>query len=76
MPNADREFQAACVQFDVRPGDIAANTAAMCAGIEEAVGAGARLCVLPELWATSFLPQFDDDVVRQADAAEAELREL
>ena len=77
MPHAaDREFHAACVQFDVRPGDVAANAAAMRAGIEEAVAANARLCVLPEMWATSFLPQFDDDVVQQADAAEAELREL
>lgn len=74
--SADREFQAACVQFDVRPGDVAANAAAMRAGIEEAVAANARLCVLPELWATSFLPQFDDDVAQQAEAAEAELREL
>jgi len=74
--SADREFQAACVQFDVRPGDVAANASALQAGIEEAVAAGARLCVLPEMWATSFLPQFDDDVVQQAEAAEAELREL
>jgi predicted amidohydrolase len=49
------EFLAACVQFDVRPGDVAANCAAMRAGVEEAVAAGARLCVLPELWSTSFL---------------------
>ncbi|MFN9306157.1 MAG: nitrilase-related carbon-nitrogen hydrolase [Planctomycetota bacterium] len=77
MPTAaDRDFQAACVQFDVRPGDVPANVAAMRAGIEEAAAAGARFCVLPELWATSFLPQFDDDVVQQAEAAEAELREL
>jgi predicted amidohydrolase len=34
------------------------------------------MVVLPELWATSFLPQFDDDVVQQAEAAENELREL
>ena len=72
----DRDFLAACVQFDVRPGDVAANVAATSAGIEEAVGAGARLVVLPELWATSFLPQFDDDVVQQADAAEEHLRQL
>jgi omega-amidase len=57
---ADRDFLAACVQFDVRPGDVA----------------GAELCVLPELWSTSFLPQFDDEVVRQAEEAEKELAEL
>jgi predicted amidohydrolase len=70
------EFLAACVQFDVRPGDVAANTAAMQAGIEEAVSAGARLVVLPELWATSFLPHFDEELLQQAAAAEEELREL
>ncbi len=74
--SADREFLAACVQFDVRPGDVAANCAAMRAGIEEAVAAGASFCVLPELWSTSFLPQFDDDVVQQANEAERELAEL
>lgn len=70
------EFLAACVQFDVRPGDVAANVAAMRAGVEEAVAGGARLCVLPELWATSFLSTFEDSVLAEAAAAEAELREL
>ena len=73
---ADRDFLAACVQFDVRPGDVATNCAAMRAGIEEAVSAGAKMCVLPELWSTSFLPQFDDDVVREAQEGERELAEL
>ncbi len=72
----ERDFLAACVQFDVCPGDVAANLAATSAGIEEAVGAGARLVVLPEMWATSFLPQFDEDMLLQAEAAEQELREL
>src|SRR5688572_6081840 len=49
------DYRAACVQFDVRPGDVAANVAAMRTGVEEAVAAGAALCVLPELWSTSFL---------------------
>jgi omega-amidase len=72
----DRDFVAACVQFDVRPADVATNCAAMRAGVEEAVLAGARLCVLPELWSTSFLPQFDDEIVQQAEEAERELAEL
>jgi predicted amidohydrolase len=70
---ATDEFSAACVQFDVRPGDVVANCAAMREGVAEAVGAGARLCVLPELWSTSFLSQFDDGIVQQAEDAEAEL---
>jgi omega-amidase len=73
---SDRDFIGACVQFDVRPGDVAANVAAMRAGVDEAVAANARLCVLPELWSTSFLPAFDEDLVRQAEAAEQELAEL
>lgn len=70
------EFLAACVQFDVRPGDVAANSAAMRAGVEEAVSAGARLCVLPELWSTSFLSTFEEATVAEAEQAEAELAEL
>ncbi len=74
--DASDEFLAACVQFDVRPGDVAANVAAMRAGVEEAVAGGARLCVLPELWATSFLSTFEESLQADAAAAEAELCEL
>ena len=70
------EYQAACVQFDVRAGDVDANVAAMETGIEEAAAAGARLCVLPELWSTSFATEYDADLVRQALAADERLREL
>jgi predicted amidohydrolase len=70
------DFLAACVQFDVRAGDVAANCAAMRAGVEEAVASGARLCVLPEMWSTSFLPAFAEPVLAEAEAAENELREL
>lgn len=74
-PTVD-EFVAGCVQFDVRPGDVAANVAAMRAGVEEAVAAGAVLCVLPELWSTSFLSSLDDDALRQSAAAERDLCEI
>jgi predicted amidohydrolase len=70
------EFQAACIQFDVRPGDVDANVSAMQTGIEEAAAAGARLCVLPELWSTSFAGEIDDELIRQAAEAEATLRAL
>ncbi|MBX3462051.1 MAG: carbon-nitrogen family hydrolase [Planctomycetes bacterium] len=69
-------FRAACIQFDVRSGDVAANCAAMRAGIEEAAAAGAALCVLPELWSTSFLSTFDDATIAAAEAADRELQEL
>ena len=70
------DYLAACVQFDVRAGDVAANCASMRAGVEEAVASGARLCVLPEMWSTSFLPAFAEPVLAEAEAAENELREL
>lgn len=70
------EYRAACIQFDVRPGDVATNCAAMRAGVEEAADAGALLCVLPELWSTSFLTTFDDEIVAAAEAADRELQEL
>jgi len=75
-PATKEDYLAACVQFDVRPGDVEANTAAMRTGVEEAVAAGAELCVLPELWTTSFLANIDEKVLRAAEAAEQELREL
>ncbi|HEX5051078.1 MAG TPA: nitrilase-related carbon-nitrogen hydrolase [Planctomycetota bacterium] len=70
------EFLAACVQFDVRPGDVAANLAAMRAGVDEAVAAGSRLCVLPELWSTSFLQKLEPTVLHEAKGAEEDVREL
>jgi omega-amidase len=70
------DYLAACVQFDVQTGDVAANRAAMQSGIEEAVEGGARLCVLPELWSTSFCGSFGDDLVRQAADADAHLCDL
>ncbi len=79
MPSPDEDsaiLTAACLQFDVRSGDVAANCAAMRAGIEEAADAGARLCVLPELWSTSFLGEIDASVLREVADAERELREL
>ena len=73
---ASDEYQAACVQFDVASGDVSANTVSMQKGIEEAVAAGARLCVLPELWSTSFLTEFDEALFAAVDEAETRLCEL
>lgn len=63
-------FAAACVQFDVRAGDVAANRAAAEAGIGAAAAEGAQLIVLPEMWSTSFQERYSPAVV--AAAAEAE----
>ena len=73
---APEEYYAACVQFDVAAGDVAKNIESMRTGIEAAVTAGARLCVLPELWSTSFLSGFNDELFAQVNAAEKTLREL
>ncbi|MBL8724896.1 MAG: carbon-nitrogen family hydrolase [Planctomycetes bacterium] len=70
------DFVAACVQFDVRQGDVAANLTAVRDGITEAIAAGATLVVLPELWATSFLAEYDAATLAEAAAAEREVREL
>jgi predicted amidohydrolase len=67
---------AACVQFDVRRGDVDANVRSVRDGLELAIAASARLCVLPELWSTSFMPGYAPDVLAAAAAAEHELREL
>ncbi|MCA8978206.1 MAG: carbon-nitrogen family hydrolase [Planctomycetes bacterium] len=72
----DQLFTAACVQFDVRPGDVAENLASVRAGLEEAAEAGARLCVLPELWSTSFSAACSKELLDEAEAAEQELRNL
>lgn len=67
---------AACVQFDVRRGDVASNLSRAEAGIADAAKNGARLCVLPEMWSTSFLPSYDNAQIAAAEAAEARIAEL
>lgn len=67
---------AACVQFDVHRGDVEANWASAEAGVSEAAEAGARLCVLPEMWSTSFLTDYDEALVAAAQRAEDRLSEL
>lgn len=67
---------AACVQFDVRRGEVAANLAQAEKGLEDAASHGARLCVLPEMWSTSFAASYDRELLARSDAAEERLREL
>ncbi|MGE3172294.1 MAG: nitrilase-related carbon-nitrogen hydrolase [Planctomycetota bacterium] len=66
---------AACVQFDVRRGDVDGNLRRAEAGIAAAAAQGARLCVLPEMWSTSFLPDYDPATLAAATAAEDRLRQ-
>ena len=48
----------AALPFDVAAGDVAANLEQAAAGLAAAARAGARLLALPEMWTTSFLPNF------------------
>jgi predicted amidohydrolase len=70
------EFVAACVQFDVVRGDVAANLAAAEQHLRAAAEAGARLAVLPEMWTTSFLPEPTEALARAGADAEARIAEL
>ncbi len=80
MPHSDDEnptsLIAACVQFDVHRGEVDANVRRAAAGITSAVAAGARLCVLPEMWSTSFMTEYDAATLAAAAQAEATLIEL
>lgn len=67
---------AACVQFDVHRGDVATNLQQAEQGIAEAATEGARLCVLPEMWSTSFLTSYEAPLLAAAEAAEARIQEL
>lgn len=67
------DFVAACVQFDVVRGDVAANLAAAEQHVRAAAAAGARLVVLPEMWTTSFLPEPTSALAQAGADAEAML---
>ena len=72
--NPDRQsdllFRGACVQLDVHLRDIDANLAQAQDGIAAAVAQGAELCVLPEMWTTSFVNGPDDELLAASRRAE------
>lgn len=74
--NPATAFLGACVQFDVRRGDVAANLASAEMHLRNAADAGVKLAVLPELWSTSFAPTWSDELVTAASAADARLTAL
>jgi predicted amidohydrolase len=69
-------FTAACVQFDVQRGEVAANLEQARRGIEDAAADSTRLCVLPEMWSTSFMLDYPAATLEAAAAAESELSTL
>ena len=73
-PPAD--FLSACLQFDVRRGEVAANLASAEHCLRAAKVAGARLAVLPELWSTSFDKSYPPTLLAAALDADARLARL
>lgn len=74
--DSQKSFLSACVQFDVRRGEVAANRAAAIAGLRQAAERGAKLAVLPELWTTSCVAEVDDALLAASLAAEQEVIDL
>jgi predicted amidohydrolase len=66
-------FLCACLQFDVRRGDVAGNLASAERNLLAAKAAGARLAVLPEMWSTSFAPDYPSALLERAREADARL---
>jgi len=69
-------FSAACVQFNVRRGDVDHNRKKAIAGIKAAAAVGAELVVLPELWPTSFVAEAPDALLEASERAEVAVRTL
>lgn len=70
------DYLAACVQFDVRRGDVASNTRHAEQHIRAAAASGAKLVVLPELWSTSLLTEWPSPILTAAQRADQRLAEL
>jgi predicted amidohydrolase len=72
----DPLFVAACVQFDVGRAQVAANLERAERGVREAAASGAVLCVLPEMWTTSFVPEPEPTLLAESAAAEERMRAI
>lgn len=71
-----RVFQCACVQFDVRRADVAANRDEALKGLRQAAAQGAELAVLPEMWPTSFVPEPTTALIEESARAEEDMVRL
>ncbi len=78
--NPDRQsdllFRGACVQLDVHHRDVGANLALAQDGIAAAAAQGADLCVLPEMWTTSFVNGPEEELLEASRQAEQRIAEL
>lgn len=73
---SESSFLAACIQFDVHRDDVEHNIEQAESCLREAAEQGARLAVLPEMWATSFLPEVNEGHLRKSALADAKMVEL
>jgi predicted amidohydrolase len=69
-------FTAACIQWDVHRGDVAANLTQVQSALAAAATTGTALAVLPEMWSTSFQADYPQATLAAAAAAEQELGAL
>lgn len=79
VPKTSQEraaFGCACLQFNVKRGDVSHNRQLAMDGLHAAATAGAKLVVLPELWTTSFVKEISDTLVAASLAAEADVCQL
>lgn len=70
-----RELRVSCLQWDIQKGDVAENLRVARELLEEASEGGTRLCVLPELWASSFMGDDTPSVMGAIEEAHERLRE-
>ena len=66
----------ACLQFDVRPGQIAENLSVVEEGLRSAHEQGIGLVALPEMWPTSFPGEVDEALFEGTNAALDRVRAL
>jgi len=71
-----QQFPCACVQFNVKRGDVEQNLESAIAGIRSSAEAGARLAVLPEMWPTSFVKEVSDSLLEASLKAEQTIVDL
>jgi predicted amidohydrolase len=63
-------FPCACIQFNVKRGDVDHNRKRAVACIRAAAEAGAKLVILPEMWPTSFVETVTDSLLEASREAE------
>ncbi len=73
MSSPPGSFSAAALQWDVKRSDPSFNLGKAASLLREAAAGGARLALLPEMWATSFPVAGEEDVLAEASRAQEEL---